>query len=286
MNAGTPIKIKGVGVDDYNVSTKVQNVTSTTQFTYLLPFVRTNLPASPSAASGTVTIETDTVTGASPYIFNISLRSVFGMNGMHADGKKATGFRSMVVAQFTGISLQKDDRAFVSYNKSSRIYERIGITKVTGAALASGSSATNTSQVYHLDSNARYRNGWETVHIKASNDSFLQIVSVFAIGYARHFECIAGADYSVTNSNSNFGQISLASEGFKKEAFSKDDKAFITNIITPKAITSTEEDVDWISLDVGLTTSVGISSHLYLFGFNDKDIKPVSYTHLTLPTKA
>jgi len=274
LNAGTPVKIKGVGVDDYNVSTKVQNVTSTTQFTYLLPFVRTNLPAAPSSAAGTVTIETDTVTGASPYIFNISLRSVFGMNGMHADGKKATGFRSMVVAQFTGISLQKDDRAFVSYNKSSRIYEGIGITKVTGAALASGSSATNTSQVYHLDSNARYRNGWETVHIKASNDSFLQIVSVFAIGYARHFECIAGADYSVTNSNSNFGQISLASEGFKKEAFSKDDKAFITNIITPKAITSTEEDVDWISLDVGLTTSVGISSHLYLFGFNDKDVKP------------
>ena len=274
LNAGTPIKIKGVGVDDYNVSTKVQNVTSTTQFTYLLPFVRTNLPASPSAAAGTVTIETDTVTGASPYIFNCSLRSVFGMNGMHADGKKATGFRSMVVAQFTGISLQKDDRAFVSYNKSSRIYEGIGITKVTGAALASGSSATNTSQVYHLDSNARYRKDWETVHIKASNDSFLQIVSVFAIGYARHFECIAGADYSVTNSNSNFGQISLASEGFKKEAFSKDDKAFITNIITPKAITSTEEDVDWISLDVGLTTSVGISSHLYLFGFTDKDVKP------------
>ena len=274
LNSGTPIKIKGVGVDDYNISTKVQNVTSTTQFTYLLPFVRTNLPAAPSAAAGTVTIETDTVTGASPYIFNISLRSVFGMNGMHADGKKATGFRSMVVAQFTGISLQKDDRAFVSYNKSSRIYEGIGISKVTGAELSSGSSATNTSQVYHLDSNARYRNGWETVHIKASNDSFLQIVSVFAIGYARHFECIAGADYSVTNSNSNFGQISLASEGFKKEAFSKDDKAYITNIITPKSITSTEEDVDWISLDVGLTTSVGITSHLYLFGFNDKDIKP------------
>jgi len=274
LNAGTPIKIKGVGVDDYNISTKVQNVNNTTEFTYLLPFVRTNLPASPSASAATVTIETDTVTGASPYIFNCSLRSVFGMNGMHADGKKATGFRSMVVAQFTGISLQKDDRAFVSYNKTSRIYEGIGLTKVTGSELSSGSSATNTTQVYHLDSNARYRKDWETVHIKASNDAFLQIVSVFAIGYARHFECNAGADYSVTNSNSNFGQLSLASEGFKKEAFSKDDKAFITNIITPKSITSTEEDVDWISLDVAKTISVGISSHLYLFGFNDKDVKP------------
>ena len=65
-------------------------------------------------------VETDTVNGASPYIFNISLRSVFGMNGLHADGNKSTGFRSMVVAQFTGVSLQKDDRAFVKYNQNNK----------------------------------------------------------------------------------------------------------------------------------------------------------------------
>ena len=39
------------------------------------------------------------------------------MNGMKADGAKSTGFRSMVVAQFTGISLQKDDRAFIRYDE-------------------------------------------------------------------------------------------------------------------------------------------------------------------------
>ena len=133
LTAGTPIKIKGVDVDDYNVSTKVQNVTSANQFTYLLPFVRANLPASPSASSATVTIETDTVSGASPYIFNISLRSVWGMNGVHADGAKASGFRSFVTAQFTAVSLQKDDRAFVKYNPSSRLYEGITVTKVTGS---------------------------------------------------------------------------------------------------------------------------------------------------------
>ena len=38
--------------------------------------------------------------------------------------------------------------------------------------------------------------------------------------------------------------------------------------------TETPVTVDWQSLDVGLTTSVGISSHLYLFGFNDEDDKP------------
>ena len=40
------------------------------------------------------------------------------MCGLHADGSKATGFKSMVVAQYTGIGLQKDDNAFVRYNTS------------------------------------------------------------------------------------------------------------------------------------------------------------------------
>ena len=274
LTAGTPIKIKGVSVSDYNISTKVQSVTNSTTFTYLLPFVRNNLPASPSASGATVTIETDTVSGASPYIFNISMRSIWGMNGMHADGAKSSGFRSMVVAQFTAVSLQKDDRAFVKYNETSRLYEGITVSKVTGSALSQGSSSTSATTVYHLDPRAVYRNGWECSHIKASNDAFIQIVSVFAIGFTRHFDARTGADYSVTNSNSNFGQLSLAASGFKKEAFTKDDRGYITSVITPKAITTTEDNIDWISIDVGLTTSVGISSHLYLYGFTDVNDKP------------
>ena len=276
LTAGTPIKIKGVSVGDYNVSTKVQAVTSSTTFTYLLPFVRNNLTASPSASSATVTIETDTVSGASPYIFNCSMRSVWGMNGLHADGAKASGFRSVVVAQFTAVSLQKDDRAFVKYNTTSRLYEGISISKKTGSELSRGSSSTNASTVYHLDPQAVYRNGWETAHIKGSNDSFIQIVSVFAIGFTRQFDALSGADYSVTNSNSNFGQVALAASGFRNETFEKDNKAYITSIITPRAITSTEGDVDWVSLDVGLTTSVGITSHLYLYGYDSLQDQPPS----------
>ena len=180
----------------------------------------------------------------------------------------------MVVAQFTAISLQKDDRAFVKYNPSSRIYEGIGITKQTGAELASKSSSVDASEVYHLDSQAVYRKGFETTHIKLTNDAVMQIVSVFAIGFNKHFNAETGADASVTNSNSNFGQFAIASDGFKKDAFTKDNNAYITQVITPKAITSTETNIDWQRLDVGLTTSVGISSHLYLFGFNTKDNVP------------
>jgi len=276
LTAGTPIKVKGVGVADYNISTKVQAVTSSNTFTYLLPFVRNNLSASPSASSATVTIETDTVSGASPYIFNCSLRSVWGMNGLHADGAKSAGFRSVVVAQFTAVSLQKDDRAFVKYNSTSRLYEAISISKKTGSELSRGSSSTDASTVYHLDSDAIYRNGWETSHIKGSNDCFIQIVSVFAIGFTKQFDANSGADYSVTNSNSNFGQISLSASGFRREAFDKDDRAYVTSIITPKAITEEEGDIDWVSIDVGLTTSVGITSHLYLFGYDNIDDKPPS----------
>jgi hypothetical protein len=274
LTAGTPIKINGLLVEDYNISTVVQNVISETQFTYLLPFVRNNLPASPSSSGATVIIETDTVSGASPYIFNVTLRSVFGMNGLHADGKKASGFKSIVLAQYTGVSLQKDDRAFVKYNASSRLYEGLAISKVTGASLTSGATSTNLSSAYHLDSSAIYRNGWESTHVKCSNDAFLQIVSVFGVGFSAHFVGESGGDASITNSNSNFGQISIKSDGFKKESFAKDDNAYITSIVLPRSISTSEDNIDWISLDVGLTTSVGISSHLYLYGFNSADDVP------------
>jgi len=274
FTSDTPIKIKGVATPDYNISTKVNTVLNTTQFTYLLPYVRPNLPATPAASGSTVTIETDTVSGASPYIFNCSMRSVWGMNGLLADGKKASGFKSMVIAQFTGVSLQKDDRAFVKYNESSRLYEGITVALAKGANLTKESSSLDAASVYHLDTNAVYRTGWETSHLRMENDATLQIVSVFAIGFNQHFDARSGSDASVTNSNSNFGQISLSAEGFKKNAFSKDNNAFVTNIITPKAISGNSIDIEWQSLDVGLTTTVGISSHLYLYGWTDQDSKP------------
>ena len=273
LTVGTPIKIRGVNVNDYNISTVVASVTGSKSFTYLMPFVRNDLPASPGG-SATVTIETDTVKGASPYIFNCSLRSVWGMNGMLADGAKASGFRSMVVAQFTAVSLQKDDRAFVKYNPVTRTYSGIPVSKVTGALLSSGSASTDNNRIYHLDQDAVYRDGWRSGHVTIKNDAILQIVSVFAIGFNRHFVGESGADASITNSNSNFGQIALAADGFKKEAFGKDDRGYITNIITPKSVPNVERNFDWIPLDVGLTTSVGISSHLYLFGFNSEDNVP------------
>ena len=283
LSVGTPIKIRGVAVDDYNVSTKVAAILSPTRFTYSLALVRPNLPASPSVANANVTVETDTVTGASPYIFNVSMRSVWGINGMHADGAKATGFRSMVVAQFTAISLQKDDRAFVKYNKQARVYDGINVsTPVRGADLSALSSSTNTVQVYHLDPEAVYRPEWDTTHIKMSNDAVIQIVSVFAIGFNQHFGAISGADASITNSNSNFGQFALLADGFKNDAFDKDDQGFITSVITPNNAFNPETDarelVEWVNIDFELTRQIAFPNQLYLQGYTNVEDKPPTIT--------
>ena len=279
FTGGTPIKIRGVNVADYNISTKVSSIINDNSFTYLLPFVKANLPAGEvgglSAANAQVLVETDTVSGASPYIFNISLRSVYGMQGMHADGKKATGFRSMVVAQFTAVSLQKDDRAFVKYDKTNRRYSGIPFSEQTGELLSSESSSTNPATVYHLDQEANYRKGFRTSHIKVSNDAVVQIVSVFAIGFHSHFNMIGGADASITNSNSNFGTFALAAEGFKKEAFAKDDKGFVTSIINPRSVVTAEQTIEYLQLQIssngGTPTT---SSRAYLLGYNDETLPP------------
>ena len=144
----------------------------------------------------------------------------------------------MVTAQFTAVSLQKDDRAFVKYDKTNRRYSGIAFSKQTGSLLSSESSSTNPETVFHLDQEANYRKEFRTTHIKVSNDAVVQIVSVFAIGFHAHFEMINGADASITNSNSNFGTFALLAEGFKKEAFAKDNKGFITSVITPRSVVS------------------------------------------------
>ena len=194
----------------------------------------------------TVKTEIDTVDSASPYAFNLSLRSVWGMNGMHADGSKATGFKSMVVAQFTGLSLQKDDRAFVRYNASTGNYD----------VATAGDGA-------HLDGFAEYRKGWGHRHIMASNDAFIQAVSVFAVGFQGHFTAESGGDMSITNSNSNFGSTALRSAGFKAKAFSKDKAGTISHVVPPKA------------LDVISTTATGANATNTITLANDGSIEGV-----------
>jgi len=165
----------------------------------------------------------DTVSSASPYIFNCSLRSVYGMGGLHANGDDATGFKSMVLAQYTGISLQRDDRAYLYNPTNQPTYS--DRTKVV----------TNADQ-RHTKVDSTYLDGWRHYHIKCSNDSFLQVVSVFAVGYADHFISATGSDVSITNSNSNFGNIATLSSGYKRDAFNQDSTGQLIGVVPPRGI--------------------------------------------------
>ena len=252
----TPVRINGIN-DDYNGTFVIDTVISPVEFTYKVLNKPSN-PA-PSVSGGSANLEVDTVTSASPYIFNISLRSVWGMNGLHADGAKATGFRSMVVAQYTGIGLQKDDKAFLKYNEDTDTYD-----------------SYPTVKNLHSDKDAIFKPSYENYHIKASNDAYIQCVSVFAIGFAKQFFTENGGDISVTNSNSNFGAKSLVARGFKSDAFAQDDVGYITHVIPPKLLDPNEVNVEFVSLDVTKTISVANSSRVYLSGYTNISEPPAA----------
>jgi hypothetical protein len=261
LDVNTPIRVSGVSEPGYDGQFVVFDFISPTQIRYKVSIPPQN--PSPTVAGATLNISVDTVSSASPYIFNISLRSVFGMCGMHADGDKATGFKSMVVAQFTGIGLQKDDNAFVKYNANIGLYED---------KTASG------NENLHTNSRAIHKPSYSNYHIKCSNNGLLQIVSVFAIGFTYHFHTDSGGDASITNSNSNFGAKSLISSGFRKEAFARDDVGYISHIINPKELESEQTSIDCFSIDVGITTSssagAGSTSKLYLYNQKNTDVIP------------
>jgi hypothetical protein len=257
LDVDTPFRINGITAVGYSGQFVVSERLSDTELQYQVQ----NAPANPlpSVTGAFLTLTSDTVTSASPYIFNVSLRSVYGMCGLLADGDKATGFKSMVVAQFTGIGLQKDDNAFVIYDKDSGTY-------LDSTVPGNETISTNSRSTFKPE----YRN----FHIKAINDAFIQNVSVFAIGYAEHFSVESGGDMSITNSNSNFGAKALISSGFRRTAFLQDDQGYITHIIPPKEISKQEKSIEFNAIDVNATVGVASTGHLYLYAQTNSDVRP------------
>ena len=244
FSVGTPVLVEGVTGTDasrFNGSFFISAIPTPTTFRYTIKNPSTGAPSgNPTASGATVKVEVDNVDSSSPYIFNCSLRSTWGMQGMHADGSKATGFKSMVVAQFTGVSLQKDDNAFIKWD---------------GSAYIAGS---------HTDGDSIYKSDYRNFHVKCSNDSVIQAVSVFAVGFADHFVAESGGDQSITNSNSNFGSCALRAKGFKGVPFTQDKAGTITHIIPPKKLARTYSTV---------------SGTTFTLTFNSKTVSATNNTH-------
>ena len=82
----TAVVIDGITATGYDGQFVITEKVNNTQFKYEVQNAPSN--ALPSTSGSTAALTIDTVTSASPYIFNCSLRSVYGMCGLLADGNK------------------------------------------------------------------------------------------------------------------------------------------------------------------------------------------------------
>ena len=209
--------------------------------------------------------EVDSVESASPYVFNVSIRSTWGICGIWANGLKATGFKSMVIAQYTGVSLQKDDRAFIRYDEYTNTWNQASLVDAFATV------------PYHTKGDSYWKDEWRNFHVRASDDAFIQNVSIFAVGFADHFLMESGGDMSITNSNSNFGNTSLHAIGFKGFAFNQDKGGFITDIIPPEAVidnTASTKKINYYTIDIQGTLQTS-SNYTKLFLGNDDIVDPL-----------
>ena len=146
---------------------------------------------------------TDTVQSSSPYIYNCSVRSTLGLCGITADGSAVPdSFKSVVIAQYTGVSLQKDMRCWQHYS---------------GGDPGTWSNYAQSEYSDFIDedpNNVRMDPRRLSHHVRAVNDAVIQEVSVFAIGQGVHHLAQSGGSLTVTNSNSNFGGVAALAKGF------------------------------------------------------------------------
>ena len=181
----------------------------------------------PQPAPGFQSQTTDTVESASPYIYNCSIRSVLGMCGIFANGAEVEGFKSMVVAQYTAISLQKDMRCWERYN---------------AGAWSTIDQADYDQYINETPDNVRMDPRYRSIHIRCVNRAIIQEVSVFAIGQGIHHAVSAGGELTITNSNSNFGGCAALAEGFVDYSFETDKNWNVSRIRVAEDLSNLEND--------------------------------------------
>jgi len=187
--------------------------------------------------------EVDTVTNGSPYLFNVSLRSQWGMCGMEVNGALVSGFKSALTCNYTSVSLQNDADVYEVYEDGEWISLKQSYVNAQNAGAVEPitlADVTNEEAISFLLTNVKVESiryflrdaedipgedgkssglpdeKADTRHyvVEATNNGYAQIVASFAIGVAINYWAKSGGQMSVTNANSNFGGIALRAEGF------------------------------------------------------------------------
>jgi hypothetical protein len=215
-------------------------------------------------------VSVNTISNASPYIFNCSLRSEYGMSGVEVDGSKVEGFKSALLCNFTSVSLQNDSEvyevydgqgenptnAWISLKQAYANYAEVEVQTVTDAQamefLTSGNVNVDDVRFFIRPANdipgqdgkssGLISELSDTRHyaLEALNGAYAQTVASFAIGIAVNYWAKSGAQISVTNANSNFGGVALRAEGFAgigtRGGAQPPDKGFIVKAVRRPAL--------------------------------------------------
>lgn len=196
----------------------------------------------PIVGGQTPTESWDTTASASPYIFNCSIRSDYGLGGAFMDGAKTAGLKSMVCANFTGVSLQKDMTCWQRYTSNAW-------------------TTTTYAQYIAADpDDIRMNPLRQSRHISAINDAFIQEVSVFAIGQGIHHFTDLGGEITVTNSNSSFGGCAAVSKGYKTLSFPQDKNWTVSRLKVPLDVSVKTGNVRRIFLGTIKTLTSGLAT--------------------------
>jgi hypothetical protein len=175
--------------------------------------------------------------GASPYPFQVSVRSDWGMGSVFWDGAKMAGLKSMVRANFTNTNQQKDLRCF-------QVYESGNWVTLTN---------DNTGQTKYYNAtpdNIRRHPGRHSYGLLAVRDAYLQDVSIFGIGLSRRTKIDSGADVTDNNGNTTFGELSAEAAGYKSFAFPVDKNWTVGRIKVPLNLSEKIGNIRRIDLGV------------------------------------
>jgi hypothetical protein len=193
---------------------------------------------------------TNDVQNASPYVFNVTVRSQWGLCGLDANGTKVDGFKSALSSSLTGVSLQNDAGVYQVYNGTEWISAKQAyavastknISSVTNdeamsyiteivdlqnvrffydAVKSIPVTSTSTVDGVLTATTVDYSSGLpddksDTRHylIKASDGALVQASSNYAVGYAVAFWAFGGGSLDMSGCTANFGIQALRSEGF------------------------------------------------------------------------
>lgn len=233
----------------------------------------------PQPAVGSLTEATDTTASASPYIYNCSIRSEYGLCGLFANGAGVGGFRSVVIAQYTGVSLQNDYTCWQQYS---------------GGAWGAVSNFTEYRNADPDD--IRMNPNRRSFHIRAINRAVIQEVSVFAIGQGIHHWTQGAGEITCTNSNSNFGGCAGLSEGYASDAPPQDTGFSATHQRVPTDLSELTNNVRRVyigTIDSGVAnnaTAIQLTANLTGTVDNEPDVLgdytlvPGSYVWVESPT--